>query len=467
MEKPNILLLTIDCLRADHLGCYGYSRDTSPNIDRLASKGALFLEAISNGGRTPASFPSILASQLPPLEWEEHKQIMQRAPTLAGILKKAGYQTAAFLSNPFLTKFFHYDKGFNVFEDDLGIISDQTLKKPKRALLRKSKVLGKIRILLGRILNLTLFWAGKQRDATAEKLTGRAVSWLKNCPSSFFLWSHFMDAHYPYLPPSKYVHQICNRHISKYRIFNLYYRRLKSLRIADFRNADWLSQSEIDTLIDLYDANIRYIDDSIGKLLDSLGSRLKNTIIIITADHGEAFGEHNSLGHCTLFEELVHVPLIMVGPGIKAATIVNEPVNLLDLAPTITDLVGIDSIKGFRGRSLLPVVSGEEGVTDGTIMTNIIYESRLRLLSYRTPEWKYIRTESMDEAGTVLSEEVYDLRNDPKEKYNLQGSENGHAKTFELEAVNKILEFKRLKREEKIAYEKERIKERLSKLPKL
>ena len=154
MEKPNILLLTIDCLRADHLGCYGYSRDTSPNIDRLASKGALFLEAISNGGRTPASFPSILASQLPPLEWEEHKQIMQRAPTLAGILKKAGYQTAAFLSNPFLTKFFHYDKGFNVFEDDLGIISDQTLKQPKRALLRKSKVLGKIRILLGKILIL-------------------------------------------------------------------------------------------------------------------------------------------------------------------------------------------------------------------------------------------------------------------------------------------------------------------------
>jgi len=467
MEAPNIILITIDCLRADHLGCYGYSRDVSPNIDRLASKGALFLEAISNGGRTPTSFPSIMASQLPPLDWEEHRQIMQRVTNLAGVLKSAGYQTAAFLSNPFLTKYSHYDNGFDAFEDDLGIMSNQILRKSKGSPLRKNKVLGKIKILLGKILDIALFCTGKQRDATADKLTGRSASWLKTCSGSFFLWTHFMDAHYPYLPPSQYVHQLYSRGISKRRIFNLYYRRLKSLRIADFRNAEWLSQAEIDTLIDLYDANIRYIDDSIGRLLDGLGSPLENTIIIVTADHGEAFGEHNSLGHCTLYEELVHVPLIMVGPGIKAGTIVKEPVELMDLAPTIADLVGINSIKGFHGRSLLPVMRGGQGMTEGTIVTNLIPESGQRLISYRTPNWKYIRTESLDKANALLSEEVYDLRNDPQERHNLHGTEDEKARAFEQKAIDKLQGFKQLKSEEKTAYEKERIRARLKRLPKL
>ena len=106
MKKPDVILITVDCLRSDHLGCYGYHRNTSPNIDSLASKGAIFLEAISNGGWTPDSFPSILASQLPPLSLDEYRRVMQRSPTLAGVLKRAGYETAAFHSNPFLAEYF-------------------------------------------------------------------------------------------------------------------------------------------------------------------------------------------------------------------------------------------------------------------------------------------------------------------------------------------------------------------------
>ena len=109
LETPNIILITIDALRFDHLGCYGYSRDTSPNIDSLASKGALFLEAIANGGWTPDSFPSILASKLPPLDNNEYR--LARKSTLAGLLQGAGYQTAAFHSNPFLSELFHYNEG--------------------------------------------------------------------------------------------------------------------------------------------------------------------------------------------------------------------------------------------------------------------------------------------------------------------------------------------------------------------
>jgi arylsulfatase A-like enzyme len=241
----------------------------------------------------------------------------------------------------------------------------------------------------------------------------------------------------------------------------------KSFRNIDPKKARWLSQAEIDTLADLYDANIRYIDDSIGRLLESLGSSLENTIIIITADHGEAFGEHKYLGHGILYEEVARVPLIIYGPGIKAGTVIKEPVELMDLSPTIADLAGIGRVEGFHGRSLLPMLKGAKRITKGIIATRLVVEMGQCLISYRTSDWKYIRTESLGEDDNVLSEELYNLRDDPGEKNNLHGSEASGARAFALEAVDKIQEFKKLKREEEAAYEKERIKARLKELTKL
>ena len=465
MPKPNIVLITIDCLRFDRLGCYGNSRNISPNIDSLASMGALFLQEISNGGRTPDSFPSIMASQLPPLSPEEYGQLMQRGPTLAALLRESGYQTAAFHSNPFLAKFFHYDNGFDVFEDDLGILNNLQRRRVRLRLARKGKGFSKLRNQLGAILNIVLYSLGKQRDVTAESLTKRAVSWLNTCTGSFFLWPHYMDAHNPYLPPMKYVRRFCKRRVSRYRMIKLHSKQIKTFRNAEIRKADWLSPAEIDTLAQLYDANIRYVDDNIGRFIDSLGSRLEETLVIVTADHGEAFGEHNWLGHgSTLYEELLRVPLIMVGPGIKAGTVVKETVELIDLAPTVAELVGIGSVEGFRGKSLLSVMKGNQKTSEGTISTIVIPEFRQRLISYRKPEWKYIRTESLDDTNTVLMEELYDLSTDSQERHNLHGSGDEKARVFELAAINKIQEFKQLKGEEKTAYERERIRARLKKL---
>ena len=120
MKVPNIILITVDCLRSDHLGCYGYTRNTSPNLDSLASEGALFLEAISNGGCTPCAFPSILASALPPVTHEGIVRLLKQSTPLAELLKRAGYHTAGFQCNPFLTSFFGYDRGFDVFDSSLG-----------------------------------------------------------------------------------------------------------------------------------------------------------------------------------------------------------------------------------------------------------------------------------------------------------------------------------------------------------
>ena len=387
MGTPNIILITIDSLRSDHLGCYGYTRDSSPNIDRLASKGVLFSEAIANGGCTPDSFPSILASQLPPIDDDEYRRVMRRSLTIAGLLKGAGYQTAAFHSNPYLSEFFHYNEGFNVFEDNLGTVGRRLIQQPPEehgVSTGFNRFLNKV----GRLFVHLLFALGRQPCVTADELTNQAVSWLDSHHSRFFLWLHYMDTHYPYLPPAEYVRKLFNRRISRYRMVNLYSKQLKTFREAGFRNVGWLSPAEIDTLINLYDADIRYVDDNIGRLLESLGNHLENTIIIVTADHGEAFGEHNSLGHGTLYEELIRVPLIIAGPGIKAGAVVSEPVELMDLAPTIADSVGIARVKGFHGRSLLTVVRDGQRVARGTI--NVRHQSYLmqRLISYRTHDLK-------------------------------------------------------------------------------
>ena len=251
-------------------------------------------------------------------------------------------------------------------------------------------------------------------------------------------------------PPLEYVDKACNRHISRLQLIALYSKQLKNIRNAYSRKAEWLSPTETSTLIDLYDANIRYVDDNIGILLDNLGNNLENTIIIITADHGDAFGEHGALGHSsTLYDELLHVPLIIAGDGIKAGAVVKEPVELVDLAPTITDLAGIGDVKVFHGRNLLPVIEGTQRITKGIISVRLMPESQQRIISYRTTSWKYIRTESMDNINT-RSEEIYDLKKDSRESHNLHHSKDNRVTIFKQEALKNIKGFKLQKEKERI-----------------
>jgi len=468
VNAPNVILLTVDCLRCDHLGCYGYFRDTSPNINNLASKGALFLEAISNGGATSYSFPSILASALPPLKGGEDREILQRSTTLAEFLKEAGYHTAAFHSNPSLARPFNYGKGFNIFEDSLG--KTDTILKQKFKVEGKlvPKVLSLEALRFGRLvvrflaklwrLHEFFYMMAGPPIMRAEELTKRALQSLVAHQGKLFLWLHYMDVHSPYMPFPRYLSQFRTQSVSQRKMVTLSHKILE--------NPGQLSPSEVTMVVDLYDASIKYIDDAIGRLLDSLASDLSNTIVIVSADHGEEFGEHGKFSHETLYDGLVHVPLIIAGPGIKGGTLVKQQVSLIDLVPTIADLVGIDNAQSFRGKSLLPVVEGEREAINGTISTNIPPRQRL-FIAYRVPGWKYILTESLDGSDAVLAEEVYDLGSDPGETRNLHGMDVEEAERFELEARNKLLQFKQLKSEEKTAYEKQRIKTKLNKLGKL
>jgi arylsulfatase A-like enzyme len=252
-DAPNIVLITVDCLRFDHLGCYGYNQDITPNIDDLASRGTLFLQAVSNGGHTSSAFPSILASALPPLDKAEDREIMRRSTTLAEVLKEAGYHTAGFHSNPNLAHPFNYGKGFDTFEDSLGRVSAiqkqrWRLEKLKESKFGRSAV--KFLIRLWWLSGAADIFMGGRPAMRAGELTAQVIEWLGAHQGRFFFWLHYMDGHIPYMPLPQYLGQLRTQPVSR--------RRMVSLSYKARGKPSQLSSSELATLIDLYDAEIRW-----------------------------------------------------------------------------------------------------------------------------------------------------------------------------------------------------------------
>ncbi|MCL0064804.1 sulfatase-like hydrolase/transferase [Dehalococcoidia bacterium] len=426
---PNVILITIDSLRADHLGCYGYSQNTSPFIDSLASKGALFLQAISNGGGTPEAFPSIFASVLPPLHRGKFN-VIKRSKTIVEILKDAGYQTAGFHSNPYLSRFFYYHKGFDVFDDGLQVAS-----WPKQ---RVAIVPPSLRIIASRLTGMLPLIASKRSIYRAEELTNKAISWLRAHPNRFFLWLHYMDTHHPYMPPQKYLSQFCSGLLGRYRILALFAKLSKNpYRLSDY---------ELQTLLDLYDASIKYVDNAIQLLLRELGEKLLETITIVTADHGENMGVHGWGHPGTVYDEVIRVPLIISGPGIGKGILVKDPVSLMDLAPTIVDILGIGKVEGFQGKSFLPAIKGEKLNPSSIISVGFNPQMKQRAISIRNENWKYIRTDTLNIAEKPVKEELYNLRDDPKETRNLIEKE----REMKLKLESKLMHYFRRKEQDRV-----------------
>lgn len=443
-ESPNVILITIDALRADHLGCYGYHQNTSPNIDKLASNGTLFRQAISSGGGTPEAFPSILASVPPPVRYEEYKSIIKENITIAEVLRRNGYKTAAFHSNPYLSRFFHYNKGFDTFDDSMTLAGSVRREQIQGMMSKPGNILSK---LLGEFANL-LAVAGPP-IIRAEQITSKVISWLRGHPDRFFLWLHYMDVHHPYMPPSKYRSQFCPRPVNRYQMLALYNRlRQKSNKI---------SSSDLKTLIGLYDASIKYVDTAIGSLLSALGERLNNTLIIVTADHGEALGEHGGIGHSSLYDEVIRVPLIISGPGRSAGSTVKTQVSSLDIAPTIVDILNLKGERSFNGESLTPVVKQAKPGVGSTISVGLNYPEGQRMFCYRTEGSKYIYTETVNEKRTTICRELYDLRDDPEEERNLWDKQREKAQEFELKILDYISKVEQERVKKRTIGEKERI----------
>lgn len=439
-KATNAILITIDGLRADHLGCYGYPRDTTPTLDRLAREGALFLQAVSLGGYTPPAFPAIMASAFPPVRVEDYRDPLRGETPLAEVLKEAGYQTAAFGSNVYLSSHFGYNRGFEVYQDYDERLAGGASRRLDKWLTTLARPIIKRNNRLYR-LSLDLYYSmvSLKRHPpymTAGETNRQPLAWLKKAPQKFFLWVHYMDTHPPFMPPEAYSGRFlpdATRTISV--------RDQVKLSNKWMRNTDAMSSKEMELFLSLYDANIRYVDDAVRDLLDYLrqAGRDRDTVLIVAADHGKQLGDrHRPWRGYTLYEYIIRVPLIVYYPPRLGSAVVRQLVSTLDIAPTIVDMVGVSPPESFRGQSLLPVVEGQ-GVQNGPVVCMAFDAiSGERSFAYRTETWKLI---AQDDG----KRELYNLASDPEEAVNLWDAERDMGKALE----GKIQEYVRLREEER------------------
>ena len=314
-DRYNIVLLTADALRADHLGCYGYGRDTTPVLDEFAEESLRFSNAYSASSHTREAVPALLTGEYPDVAIGADYRLATE--TVASTLSEAGYATAGFHSNPFVSRAYGFDRGFDTFDDDLHLGQHKIIALAQRAI-------DKLR---------------NRHYARADEINERSLEWIdsRSGEEPFFLWNHYMDTHGPYEPPGEYATLYADRELSGREAQSLYQRAID--------DPDSITDDERELLIDLYDAEIRYNDDHLGAFLDELRERdlLENSIVIVSADHGDAFGEHGYYEHPRyLHEEITHVPLFVRPPG-GATDTVETPVSTLDIVSTIEGIVGRES----------------------------------------------------------------------------------------------------------------------------
>jgi arylsulfatase A-like enzyme len=325
-EPSHVVLLSIDALRADHLSCHGYHREISPTVDRLAADGIRFSRAYSPSSHTREAVPALLSGQYPSVATTD--RFRRNAQTIGHLLQGTTARSAGIHSNPFVSKGFGFGDGFDHFDDDMIVGGHWLTALAQRAF-------DKLR---------------NRHYARAEAVTDRGIEFLQSQAIDggrpTFTWLHYMDVHGPYEPPAEFRRMYVGDGVTDAEAARLY-----KQAIAE---PESLSEREQQRLIALYDAEIRYLDANIGRLLDEL-SRLgirDETLILLTADHGEAFGEHGYYEHPRFLpQELTHVPLIATGAGVRSQETIRAPVSTLDVAPTVAEVFDVGHTG--PGRSLV------------------------------------------------------------------------------------------------------------------
>lgn len=400
----DIVLVTVDSLRADHVGWHGYDRNTTPNLDQRAASAKIFTSAFAHACSTRPSFPSIMTSSYA-LEYGGFERLSPKRTTIAELLKKSGYETAGFHSNLYLSADFGYDRGFDRFFDSKS--DPGTLAKLRQEVKTHLDSDGRLYGLLQQAFNATEKQAGIELGSAyidAEEITDRALSWASSTSSNpRFLWVHYMDVHHPYVPPAE--------HQKRFRDEPVTDRDAVQLRRKMLESPGEITAQEFNTLIDLYDAEISYVDAQVERLIETLQAKWDNDpVIAFTADHGEEFLDHGGFSHSATFhDEVIHVPLFVETGEVE--TVENDNlVGLIDLAPTLADEADVDRPETYRGQPL-------NQVEDQWNRSEVISEwadtdTDDRRFAVRTTNWKYVREENGDE-------QLYDLTADPDEMNDL------------------------------------------------
>lgn len=434
-QLRSLVLVTIDCLRADHTGFMGYARPTTPFLDELARESFLFPKAVVTGAPTYYSFPGILASRFPLSLGREVVGIAPGEPTLATVLQEAGYRTGAFVAaNPYLSARFGYEQGFEVFRDFLseptsvlratenlnhgghrghrGFLS--RVNQQLATMAHKTRSVGMLydeiyfqycqKIATDKNEN----WDGLRRFPSASVLVDEACNWLQAGPQPFFLWLHFMDPHAPYYPSPEALRAMGARA----RYVNESWKRgdIGPQRRRKYR----------DEIVRLYDAGIRSVDMQLKRLVEFLrcGASWDNSVFVVTADHGEEFLDHGGVFHTPwrTYQEMLHVPLLIRVPGMQHK-LPAAPFSHLHLGPTVLDAVGVDSPDEFEGRSYWPEMQAGGGwdvaisESVGKCTNPMDAEKRIgpRVLVVQDEKYKLVLDFER------CSEELYDLKADPQE----------------------------------------------------
>ncbi|MDP6461446.1 MAG: sulfatase, partial [Gemmatimonadota bacterium] len=311
---PNVLLISIDTLRADRPGGAGNPRATTPHLDRLAATGTVFSQASSTTSWTLPAHLSLLTGQYPSSHGVvgDIHALPDSKTTLAEFLTRRGYAAAGFVTGPYLDPAFGFAQGFDTYEPCV----DYRVERDNQ----------------GGIENLVGVHLRSHSGVTSPALHERAVDWLARVPTGkpFFLFLHYWDPHYDFVPEAPYD-----------RVFNPEYRgRLSGRGFSENRAIhSGMAPTERQRVMDLYDGEIRYTDRWIGKVLRALESRgdLERTLIVVVGDHGEEFFEHGGKGHRrNLYGETLDIPLITRLPGVLAGGgVVAEPASLVDVFPTV------------------------------------------------------------------------------------------------------------------------------------
>jgi len=383
--RPNVLLISIDSLRADHLGSYGYRRPVSPVLDRLARRGAVFPETTAPTSWTLPSHISMLTSLNVSVHAVGYGRSLDPArETLAEILLDRGYRTAAFVTGPWMTAAFGIHQGFEEFSN--------TSILPRRDESTRPDAQEHVR---------------SHSEVTSPEISDRAIRWIdRHAQDRFFLFLHYWDVHYDFVPPEPYD-----------RLFDPDYEG--SVDGVDFVTNDAIhprmDPRDLEHVLALYDGEIRYTDHHIGRVLDHLESLglLDDTVVIVTSDHGEEFFEHGDKGHNkTLHEEVIRVPLLLAWPRrVPGGRVVGVHARLVDLVPTVLDLAGLPPGEEAMGRSLVPALDGEEGAPAPAFLDLFLLPDH-QYRGLRTPTQKTIV--KYDEDATRAA--VFDLIRDPGER---------------------------------------------------
>jgi arylsulfatase A-like enzyme len=456
-DAPNVLLIVMDTVAADHLALYGYERPTSPAIDELARRGCRFDAVLSTTSWTLPSHASMFTGRWPhELSAGWRTPLDAAEPTVAEFLRDRGYATAGFIANAtYCAADTGLGRGYTVYRD--YIFHEFSPFKTAVMVQRSLDALKAIGDVLGNGLELTWLKAGvtriRERFETDRKeaavVTQEFLDWLAQRPQPerpFFAFLNCFDAHSPY--------QLLPRRVHRFGVKPSDEREYRLIQDWWTTDKSRLTPDELTFVFNAYDDCVASIDEQVGRLIDELERRkaLDRTWVILVSDHGESFGEHAGvfLHGSSLYQTELHVPLVVVPPsGTPIKPVVTETASLRNMAATIADLAGLGADSPFPGASLAPLwrpessSPGDDGsgkralaelVPNETLPGGASDSSQTRrpwpLAALTEAGWSYIRREG------EVHEELYQLSEDPRERRNIAGSASHRLR---LESMREVL----------------------------